>query len=136
MPLVQKLFDGNIFSKKEAEIALHACDKLGELFPAEPPALLHGDLWSGNFMVTQTGVAAIFDPAVYCGHREMDLGMTKLFGGFDQRFYNAYNATYPLEAGWQQRLQLTQLYPLLVHALLFGGHYVASAKEILSYYGE
>ena len=86
-------------------------------------------------MVTSSGDAAMCDPAVYCGHREMDLGMTRLFGGFDQQFYNAYHEAYPLEAGWKQRLQLTQLYPLLVHAILFGGHYVSQAREILLFYG-
>ena len=73
----------------------------------------------------------LYDPAVYYGHREMDMGMTKLFGGFDQRFYAAYQEVYSLEKNWIQRLALTQLYPLLVHAVLFGGHYVSSAREIL-----
>jgi len=103
-------------------------------FPEEPPALLHGDLWAGNFMIDSTGSAAIFDPAVYCGHREMDLGMTKLFGGYDQRFYKGYNAVYPLEKNWEKRLPLTQLYPLLVHALLFGGHYIAQVKSTVLRY--
>jgi fructosamine-3-kinase len=83
-------------------------------------------------MIISTGYAAIFDPAVYCGHREMDIGMTKLFGGFDQRFYDAYNETYPLEKGWENRLPITQLYPLLVHAVLFGGHYISQVKHIIS----
>ena len=82
-------------------------------------------------MATGTGLPAFFDPAVYHGHREMDIGMTRLFGGFDNRFYEAYHAAWPLEKGWQQRLDLTQLYPLLVHAILFGGHYIARAREII-----
>jgi fructosamine-3-kinase len=61
----------------------------------------------------------------------MDIGMTKLFGGFDERFYDTYNEVYPLEKDWQQRLPFTQLYPLLVHAVLFGGHYVRSARDIM-----
>ena len=101
-----------------------------EIFPIEPPSLLHGDLWSGNFMMTSES-AALIDPAVYYGHREMDIGMTLLFGGFQADFYNAYQETYPLDKGWQQRLPLTQLYPLLVHAVLFGGHYTGKAREIL-----
>ena len=105
--------------------------KLARHFPIEPPALLHGDLWSGNFLISSNGQAAIYDPAVYYGHREMDIGMTKLFGGFDQRFYDAYNATYPLEKDWEKRLQVTQLYPLLVHAVLFGGHYISQVREII-----
>jgi len=131
MPLVKKLFDTGVFTKKDISVAELFCKKNGPLFPSEPPALLHGDLWSGNFMITTSGDAAIYDPAVYYGHREMDIGMTKLFGGFDQRFYNAYNEVYPLEKDWQQRLPSTQLYPLLVHAALFGGRYVGSAREIM-----
>ena len=75
--------------------------------------------------------AAIFDPAVYNGHRETDIGMTRLFGGFDNKFYEGYQDVYPLQKGWQQRLPYTQLYPLLVHAVLFGGHYIASVQQIL-----
>ena len=82
-------------------------------------------------MITSAGDAAMYDPAVYYGHREMDIGMTKLFGGFDQRFYDAYNEVYPLEKDWQQRLRPAQLYPLLVHAVLFGGHYISSARDII-----
>ncbi|MEO6722445.1 MAG: fructosamine kinase family protein [Ferruginibacter sp.] len=131
MPLVKQLFNKNHFSKQDTIAAENLCKKLDQLFPVEPPSLLHGDLWSGNFMITSNGHAAIYDPAVYFGNREMDIGMTRLFGGFNQRFYIAYQQQYPLESGWQQRLALTQLYPLLVHAVLFGEHYVNSAKEII-----
>jgi len=96
--------------------------------------LLHGDLWGGNYLIHSSGHAAIYDPAVYFGHREMDIGMTKLFGGFDQRFYAAYHEIYPLEKGWEERLPLTQLYPLLVHAVLFGGHYSSEAMEIIKHF--
>lgn len=130
MPLIKILFDSGVFSKHDLTIAESFCKQLVKLFPQEPPALLHGDLWNGNFMITTTG-AAIYDPAVYYGHREMDIGMTKLFGGFDERFYDVYNEVYPLEKDWQHRLPLTQLYPLLVHAVLFGGHYSGSAREII-----
>ncbi len=124
IPLTNKLgFDKNLVEK--------FCGKLDDLFPKETPSLLHGDLWSGNFMCTANGKASIYDPAVYYGHREMDIGMTKLFGGFDKRFYEAYDSEYPLEKGWEERIQLTQLYPLLVHAVLFGGGYVESTKQII-----
>ncbi len=106
--------------------------KLENIFPIEPPALVHGDLWSGNFMVNNIGQPVIIDPAVYYGHREMDLGMSKLFGGFDRQFYDSYNDHYPLEVGWRERLQYCNLYPLMVHVNLFGGSYLNSVKEILS----
>jgi len=131
MPLVKNLFEAGNFSKTDIKDAEFFCKGLKNIFSPEPPSLLHGDLWSGNFLISSTGYAAIFDPAVYFGHREMDIGMTKLFGGFHQRFYDLYNDTYPLEKGWEKRLPIVQLYPLLVHAVLFGGHYISSVKDIL-----
>jgi len=105
--------------------------KLDNIFPEEPPALLHGDLWGGNFMVNSNGEPVIIDPAVYYGHREMDLGMSQLFGGFDAQFYKSYNKSYPLENGWEERLDYCNLYPLMVHVNLFGGGYLQSVKAIL-----
>ena len=132
MPLIKILFDNGNYSENDLLAANSFCDRLKEIFPSESPSLLHGDLWAGNYMIHSSGYAAIYDPAVYFGHREMDIGMTKLFGGFDQRFYDAYNENYPLERNWQKRLSITQLYPLLVHAVLFGGHYISSTRNILS----
>ena len=100
-------------------------------FPTEPPAAVHGDLWTGNFMTDSHGEAVIFDPAVYYGHREMDLGMSKLFGGFDKRFYDAYHEVYPLESGWEERIHVANLYPLLAHVNLFGGSYTGQVIQIL-----
>lgn len=105
--------------------------RIENLFPEELPALIHGDLWSGNFICTGAGQATIFDPAVYYGHREMDLAMSKLFGGFDRAFFDHYNTDFPLENGWEKRIPLGQLYPLLVHVNLFGGGYVAQVKTCL-----
>lgn len=104
---------------------------LPDFFPEEPPALLHGDLWSGNYMCGGNGQAVIIDPAVYFGHRYMDLGMSKLFGGFSSAFYTAYNEAYPLEPSWQQSMDIANLYPLMVHVNLFGGGYPGSVKSIL-----
>lgn len=113
------------------ERLFHQMDKL---FPSEPPALLHGDLWSGNYLCDAEGKPMLIDPAVYFGHREMDLAMTKLFGGFDEALYNAYHAAWPLERGWEERVDLCNLYPLLVHVNLFGGGYVAQVEAVLRRY--
>ncbi len=105
--------------------------RLNELIPEEPSALLHGDLWSGNCMIGDQGEACLIDPAVYFGHREMDLAMSKLFGGFEPSFYEAYNQEYPLEKDWEKRMDICNLYPLLVHVNLFGGNYVSQVASIL-----
>lgn len=105
--------------------------RIDRYFPKELPAALHGDLWTGNFMTDSFGEAVIFDPAVYYGHREMDLGMSKLFGGFDKRFYDSYQEVYPLEPGWEDRIHVANLYPLLAHVNLFGGSYTAQVIQIL-----
>lgn len=131
LPMLQRLADAGKFTLQEYKNATECCNRLSAVFPDEPPALLHGDLWSGNFMCGPGGHAIVYDPAVYYGHREMDIGMTKLFGGFHTDFYGAYQEIYPLEAGWERRLPLLQLYPVLVHAVLFGGSYVGRAKEIM-----
>jgi len=107
--------------------------KLSGIFPEEKPALLHGDLWSGNFITDRKGRAAIIDPAVYFGHREMDLAMSRLFGGFDPVFYRAYHEAFPLLPGYNLRVDICNLYPLLVHLNLFGTTYLKSIKEILKH---
>ncbi len=106
-------------------------DSLPDLLPGDRPALLHGDLWSGNVLVTETGHPALIDPAVYYGFREADLAHTKLFGGFDQRFYDAYNEAFPLEDGFEERIAIYNLYPLLVHVNLFGSGYVSGVERVL-----
>ena len=110
--------------------------KMDEIIPedAEPPCLLHGDLWSGNFMVDIEGNPVLIDPAVYYGNREADLAMTKLFGGFDSRFYAAYNEAFPFKEGWEYREPVYKLYHVLNHVNLFGGGYLSQAKRILEYY--
>ncbi|MCB9612206.1 MAG: fructosamine kinase family protein [Sandaracinus sp.] len=99
--------------------------------PPEPPARLHGDLWGGNLHVDERGEPALIDPAVYGGHREIDLAMMRLFGGFSSRVFAAYEEVHPLAPGHEERVALYQLYPLLVHAVLFGGGYLSRVASIV-----
>ncbi len=105
---------------------------LHEFFPSEKPSLLHGDLWGGNYMVNNKGEACIFDPAVYYGHRLMDIAMSKLFGGFPDEFYEEYNNEYPMGKSWENSIPIANLYPLLVHVNLFGKSYASSVERILN----
>ena len=106
--------------------------RLHEFFPKERPSLLHGDLWSGNVMADSHGFPALIDPAVYFGNREMDIAFSRMFGGFDQRFYDAYDAVFPLSDGFEERKDVYNLYPLLVHLLLFGKSYISGIQKVIS----
>jgi protein-ribulosamine 3-kinase len=99
--------------------------------PPEPPSRLHGDLWGGNLHVDDRGEPCLIDPAAYNGHREMDLAMMRLFGGFTPRTFAAYEEAFPLSPGHEARVPLYQLYPLLVHVNLFGGQYVGGVERAL-----
>lgn len=95
------------------------------------PSLLHGDLWSGNYAMAQSGEAVIFDPAVYYGDREADIAMTELFGGFGRDFYEAYNEAWPLDAGYSVRKSFYNLYHILNHCNMFGGGYCGQAERMM-----
>jgi fructosamine-3-kinase len=99
--------------------------------PPEPPARVHGDLWAGNRMVDADGVPVLIDPDAYGGHREMDLAMMRVFGGFPDRVFDAYAEEFPPEPGWQERMQFNQLVPVLVHCAMYGGKWIADADQIL-----
>lgn len=105
-----------------------------EIIPSEKPALIHGDLWNGNYIVNSNGLPCLIDPAVAYAPREMDLGMMKLFGGFQDPIFQTYNEVFPLETGWQERIPLWQLYYLLVHLNIFGAGYRSQVIEIIKKY--
>lgn len=130
-PLVGKLCAGGALSARQAAVVEAAADSMAELAgpaaEADGPSLLHGDLWSGNVLFDGAGNPVLIDPAVYVGHREVDLAMARLFGGFAPAFYRAYEEAWPLRPGHEARRSAYQLYPLLVHARLFGGGYASQA---------
>ncbi len=134
-----KVQAGLAFYNGELPKALHEkffslYEKLPELLPAGKPALLHGDLWSGNVLTDERGEACLIDPAVYYGLREADVAYTKLFGGFSDLFYDAYHEAYPLVPGFEQRVEIYNLYPLLVHLNLFGSGYLPGIERVLKKY--
>ena len=104
------------------------------IIPQEPSSLIHGDLWSGNFMEDDKGAPCLMDPAVAYSPREMDIAMMHLFGGFDPQLFEVYHEIFPLQKGWKQRIPLFQLYYLLVHLNLFGSSYYTSVTRIIESY--
>lgn len=118
--------------RKRIEKLLDRLDNF--LIEPEHPSLLHGDLWSGNFLTGNDGRAWLIDPASYVGHAEADIAMTELFGGFSPAFYSAYQEAAPLQPGYHDRRDLYNLYHLLNHLNLFGGSYLSSVKRVLRRY--
>lgn len=100
----------------------------------EAPTLLHGDLWGGNYLCDKFGIAVLIDPACYYGHREADLAMTKMFGGFTQEFYDSYQKEFPLAKGWEYRENIYLLYHYLNHLNLFGSSYYSSTVQLINTY--
>jgi fructosamine-3-kinase len=134
-PLARLAHERQALSQSAIVAVERVCERAHELCgPAEPPARLHGDLWSGNVMADAHGRPWLIDPSAYGGHREVDLAMLRLFGAPSERVFAAYAEITPLAEGWRERIELYQLLPLLVHALLFGGSYRAAAERVaLSY---
>jgi fructosamine-3-kinase len=133
-PLAKMAEKQNLLSGTDLKTLESLCGKLSEILPDEAPALLHGDLWNGNIMTGDTGKICYIDPAVYYGHRETDLAMSLLFGGFPEKFYHAYNETFPLQPDWKKRTSLFQLYPILVHLILFGKSYLSPVRSAMQEY--
>jgi len=132
-----KLAEKNGYANKELKEGISLIEKnihkiIGD--SGEPPSLLHGDLWSGNYLSDENGDACLIDPAVYYGNREADLAMTKLFGGFSREFYSSYNDSYPLNDGYAYRENIYKLYHVLNHLNLFGKSYYSNAISLINYY--
>ncbi|MEV5000664.1 fructosamine kinase family protein [Nocardioides sp. LML1-1-1.1] len=134
-PYLKVLRDKDIVTAEDAAVVEAAVARGAEIVPAEPPARLHGDLWNGNVIWTAEDRAVVIDPAAYGGHREADLAMLALFG-LPQlpQVMDAYAEAAPLADGWEDRLGFHQLFPLLVHACLFGGQYGARAARVAARY--
>ena len=133
LPLLRMARDGGALpdrSLADLELVATQLDRLGG--DPEPPARLHGDLWAGNRLVDRHGRSWLIDPAAHGGHREFDLAMMHLFGGFGIECFSAYADEYPLGDGWQERVPLHQLAPLVVHAIKFGGGYVEATQRALA----
>lgn len=123
----KKLLDATLLNSFES-----LYKELPSVLPSTTKAcLLHGDLWSGNFIADQHGNPVLLDPAVYYGNHEAELAFTGLFGGFDASFYSSYNESSPLAAGYEERFDIYNLYPLLVHLNLFGSSYLHDIKSIV-----
>lgn len=131
------------FGRRSQRLPGDVCDAVDRLAdelpgwlpePEDGPSLLHGDLWGGNWLTTTGDEPVVIDPAVYYGAREVELAFTEMFGGFGPSFMSAYQRTYPLPEHYEELRSLYQLYPVLVHANLFGGSYVAEARAITQRY--
>ena len=133
-PQFEMAFDAKKLNNSDQTHLANLYKKLSDIIPNEPPALIHGDLWSGNFLVSKNNLPVLIDPSVAYSHRELDLAMSRLFGGFERPFYRAYEEAFPLERGFEKRLPIYQLYYLLVHVNLFGGGYVGSVRRIIDGY--
>ena len=132
LPLARLARDGRALPDAAIADLERVAARLDELGgPAEPPARLHGDLWAGNRLVDRDGRSWLIDPAAHGGHREFDLAMMRLFGGFGERCFATYDDAHPLADGWEARVPLHQLAPLVVHAIKFGGGYVAGTERAL-----
>ncbi|WP_327658838.1 MULTISPECIES: fructosamine kinase family protein [unclassified Streptomyces] len=129
LPYLREAVDAGTVSPGEAKPIERVCERLPELAgPAEPPARLHGDLWNGNLLWGADGAARLIDPAAHGGHRETDLAMLHLFGAPHlDRIIDGYQQAAPLADGWRDRVPLHQLFPLLVHTVLFGRGYAEQA---------
>ena len=131
LPQLELAKQKKLLTNKECPNEENIKNQLQELFTNIKPALLHGDLWSGNYLISTSGQPYLIDPAVYYGHFEVDIAMSKLFGGFSNDFYEEYFSNFIINSGTKARIEIYQLYYLLVHLNLFGSSYYRSVVSIL-----
>jgi fructosamine-3-kinase len=133
-PQVHLALDSGSINNREVRQFERLYNRLQEIYPPEASSLLHGDLWSGNFICNEDGIPVLIDPAIYFGHRSMDIGMTTLFGGFSQRFYESYEYHFPVSADFRVQCEISRLYPLLIHLNLFGKGYLPEILRTIQQY--
>lgn len=134
IPQLEMAKQKGLLQDSECPNAEHIKTQLQPLFENIKPSLLHGDLWSGNYLISKDGEPYLIDPAVYFGHSEVDIAMSKLFGGFEEPFYKSYFSLLPSDEHTSERIDIYQLYYLLVHLNMFGRSYYRSVKNILLNY--
>ena len=132
--LTKFAFDEELLSKTDSKKMEEICLKLDTYIPFTEPSLIHGDLWSGNLLIHTSGHPGLIDPAVYYGHPEMDWAMLSLFGSYPEEALDHYQSLNPLEKGLNERIDIHQLYPLLVHLILFGIRYLSGIESTLKKY--
>lgn len=130
-PQINLALQKQLLMKKQADRFERLYMRLTDIFNEESPSLLHGDLWSGNFLCDENRAPVLIDPAVYFGHRCMDLAMSTLFGGFEKKFYESYNYHFPFPGNYREQWNVCNLYPLLIHLNLFGRGYLDEIELIL-----
>lgn len=135
LPLIKKSREMGRLQPKHEQAAMLLAKRLPGLLPDESPVLLHGDLWNGNVMADRHKHAVLIDPATYYGCREVDLAMMHLFGGFPSVFWDAYRQIHPWQPGFEERIAIWNLYPLLVHLILFGEAYLPAITRTLKGFG-
>ncbi|MBD0332500.1 MAG: fructosamine kinase family protein [Chitinophagaceae bacterium] len=133
-PLIKQCVKINSLPASDVRALEKLYIKLSEFFSVEKPSLLHGDLWNGNFMCNENNEPVLIDPAVYYGHRSVDIGMTTLFGGFSNGFYESYNYHFAFPVNYKEQWKICNLYPLLIHLLLFGRSYLPQIQQTLKYF--
>jgi fructosamine-3-kinase len=131
IPQINLAVQKKLLQTKHVSVFENIYKNLSSIFNEEKPSLLHGDLWSGNFMCNKNLQPVLIDPAIYFGHRSMDLAMTTLFGGFGKSFYESYNHHFPFPHNYQKQWEICNLYPLLIHLNLFGSSYLHQIENTL-----